>query len=263
MKPKIRLLVFTDLDGTLIDHKTYDWSPAKPALDMIKSIGGGVVLASSKTAAEIIEIRSEMSLTDWPAIVENGAGRLAPNSDSTPASETYDRLRTSLNQIDPKLRRLFVGFGDMSVAQVVSATGLSSSQATLAMERGFSEPGTWTGTEKQRDQFQAALADQGITGRAGGRFLTLSFGTKKSDQMDAIINFYHPSSTIALGDAPNDIEMLNHADFGVIVSNPDGNNLPRLQGEDDGHIIRTTAAGPTGWSTAVLDHIEHLKRTGN
>ena len=30
------VLVFTDLDGTLLDHKTYSFAKAKPALAMIK-----------------------------------------------------------------------------------------------------------------------------------------------------------------------------------------------------------------------------------
>lgn len=29
------LLVFTDLDGTLLDHESYDWSPARPALNRL------------------------------------------------------------------------------------------------------------------------------------------------------------------------------------------------------------------------------------
>ena len=29
------VMVFTDLDGTLMDHETYDVAPAKPALDAL------------------------------------------------------------------------------------------------------------------------------------------------------------------------------------------------------------------------------------
>lgn len=29
-------LVFTDLDGTLLDHDTYSWEAARPALDRLK-----------------------------------------------------------------------------------------------------------------------------------------------------------------------------------------------------------------------------------
>jgi ribonucleotide monophosphatase NagD (HAD superfamily) len=45
-------LVFTDLDGTLLDHDTYDWTPARDALDRLTRAGIPVVFTSSKTAAE-------------------------------------------------------------------------------------------------------------------------------------------------------------------------------------------------------------------
>jgi mannosyl-3-phosphoglycerate phosphatase len=32
-----QIVVFTDLDGTLIDHDTYDFKEAKPALDQLRS----------------------------------------------------------------------------------------------------------------------------------------------------------------------------------------------------------------------------------
>ena len=58
--------------------------------------------------------------------------------------------------------------------------------------------------------------------------------------------------TLALGDAPNDIEMIEAADFGVIVANPAHEPLAELQGEALGRIRRTRAIGPAGWNEAVL-----------
>jgi hypothetical protein len=71
------LIVFSDLDGTLLDHETYSWQPAAPALDALKQRGIPLILASSKTAAEIAGLRAEMGFADCPAIVENGAGMLS------------------------------------------------------------------------------------------------------------------------------------------------------------------------------------------
>ena len=61
---------------------------------------------------------------------------------------------------------------------------------------------------------------------------------------------------IALGDAPNDIEMLETADIGVIVANPHANPLPGLDGEKAGRIARTQKPGPEGWNKSVLRIIE-------
>ncbi len=66
-------IIFTDLDGTLLDHDTYAWKEAEPALDLCKTLKVPVILASSKTRAEMETIRREMSISD-PFIAENGGG---------------------------------------------------------------------------------------------------------------------------------------------------------------------------------------------
>ena len=76
--------------------------------------------------------------------------------------------------------------------------------------------------------------------------------------MAALTDGFGARHTLALGDAPNDIEMLQAADFGVIIANPHRNPLPPMPGEGTGRITRTTLAGPAGWNTAVLDLIARL-----
>ena len=76
-----RMIVFSDLDGTLLDHETYSFEPARPALDRLKREGHVLVLASSKTAAEIAPLRDAMGFSHCPAIVENGAARFTVLTD--------------------------------------------------------------------------------------------------------------------------------------------------------------------------------------
>ncbi|UOA25693.1 Mannosyl-3-phosphoglycerate phosphatase [Pseudosulfitobacter sp. DSM 107133] len=258
MPQPLPLLVFSDLDGTLISHDTYRWDAARPALTRLRNLGAGVVLASSKTAPEIIGLRSDMGLTDWPAIVENGAGVLAACATGTPPDTDYRRLRDMLGQLPEDLRAPFQGFGDLSTEGVADITGLPSPDAQNARKRAFSEPGLWHGTDAQRAAFLAALGQHGISAREGGRFLTLSFGQTKADRMAEITATFRPQVTLALGDAPNDIEMLQTADYGVIVANPHRTPLPPLETEATGRIQRSTLIGPQGWNRAVLDFIDQL-----
>lgn len=251
-------MVFSDLDGTLIDHDSYDWSPACAALDRLRDISAGLVLASSKTAAEISLLRHELAYTHWPAIVENGSGMLPPHQDSVPNDGEYTRLRAVLNDMPQELRQHFVGFGDMDLNDIVQATGLTPDAASLAKQRHFSEPGEWRGNAHQKDAFLAHLGQHGIVAQQGGRFLTLSFGRNKVDQMRALIEIHEPAHTIALGDAPNDIAMIEAAEFGVVIANPHRPPLPPLQGEAEGRILRTEQAGPWGWNEAILSLIEQL-----
>lgn len=250
--PAVPILVFSDLDGTLIDHATYSWDAAKPALEALRACGGGLILASSKTGPEIANIRAALGWSHWPAIVENGAGLLLANGSGMADSTQYSKLRAILDDTPPALRQHFRGFGDMTAAQVSAVTGLDAAHASLAKTRAFSEPGLWGGTAEQLDLLLNHLSQHGISAREGGRFLTLSFGQTKADRMAELIAEYQPAHTVALGDAPNDVEMLQTADTGVIVANPHRKALPALKGEETGAIIRTALPGPQGWNAAIL-----------
>jgi len=251
MQPRPSFLVFSDLDGTLLDHTTYSWEAARPALERLARLDIPVILATSKTAAETTLLQREMGLTCYPAIVENGAGIADLNGGTGQNAHEYKRLRAIVDGSPAQLRTSFVGFGDMSVEEVTEMTGLSPEAASHAKNRDFSEPGLWSGRVAEKDAFLSELAEHGVTAREGGRFLTLSFGKTKMDGMREVIRqFGHPRS-IALGDAPNDVEMLESADFGVIVTNPHHAPLPRLSGEETGQITRTDEPGPEGWNTAM------------
>ena len=70
-------VVFTDLDGTLLDHDTYGWEEARPALERCKRLFIPIVLVSSKTRAEMDHLRVKLSISS-PFISENGGGIFFP-----------------------------------------------------------------------------------------------------------------------------------------------------------------------------------------
>ncbi|MBN2905081.1 MAG: HAD hydrolase family protein [Rhodobacteraceae bacterium] len=249
--PRPALLVFTDLDGTLLDHEDYSHTAADPALTRLRAARVPVILASSKTAAEIAPLRAELDLSDYPAIVENGAGILGPGEDTLPGGGRYDELRATLNGLPAGMRAQFQGFGDWSPDEIARRSGLPLAEAALAAQRRYSEPGIWSGDVAAQAEFIAALREMGVTARAGGRFLTLSFGGTKAGRMAEIAAHYPTPFIVALGDAPNDTEMLEQADLGIIIANPHHPPLPPLMGEDKGHILRTDIPGPKGWNTAM------------
>ena len=251
------LVIFTDLDGTLLDHDSYSWDAARSALSALRAAGIPLVLASSKTAAEIAPLRAELGFAHVPAIVENGAGVLGAHVGASDADNSqWHALRDALARMPADLRGPFRGFGDLGIDGVMDATGLSEAGARLAVMRCYSEPGLWTGSEHKRKEFVAALAAEGIAARDGGRFLTLSLGGTKAARMDEIaqeVRGHHKTvQTVALGDAPNDREMLLAADIGFLVRNPHAKPIVFDAGENATHIIRTEGVGPVGWNQAVL-----------
>ena len=249
------LLIFSDLDGTLLDHQDYRWDDAKPALAALRERGIPLILASSKTAAEIAPLRAALGFADCEAIVENGAGLLEPGRDGIAESaRNRDLLLATLRRVPADLRAGFSGFADWSLERTIALTGLDREAAELARQRDFSEPGLWQGEEERRQDFIEALSALGIHAARGGRFLTLSLARDKSQRMAEIIA-RHPAPdggrprTVALGDAPNDLEMLRQADCGILIPNPalDQEKLP-LRG-----LRRATRPGPAGWNDAVLE----------
>lgn len=259
-----QFVVFSDLDGTLLDHETYEWRPASPALDFMREHAIPLILTSSKTAAEMRSLRAEMGFAHCPAIVENGAGILEAGDTVSDKSEIYSDLRQSLCHLPASLRSCFSGFGDWSNARVAELTGLTVMAAQAAKTRQFSEPGIWSGSPQAFDEFKARLSEKGITVQRGGRFTTLSFGADKAHRMKAVIEQYASTETratiIALGDAPNDIAMLEAADIGIIIPNPAHSGLPELSGESHGSILRAESAGPLGWCEALMSVFEkHFK----
>ena len=162
-------------------------------------------------------------------------------------------------QAPPKeLRDNYRGFGDMDATEIAKIAGLALDVAGLAAQRSFSEPGLWSGDAADLDAFLRYLMQHGVKAHEGGQFLTLPFGQTKADQMTNLIAQMNPRHTVALGDAPNNVEMLQATDFGIVVADLNPDPLPMLRGEASGQIIRTDAAGPVGWNKAVVDLIARL-----
>ncbi|MFC7290744.1 HAD-IIB family hydrolase [Hirschia litorea] len=254
-------IVFTDLDGTLLDHSNYSYKAASDALHTLHESNIPLILASSKTAVEISSIRAELGFDNCPAIVENGAGILPAGPlnikslDRTP----YRKLIKIINDAPAELRCFYEGFSDWTADKISKVTGLPFEDATKSSQRQFSEPGLWKGDAETREQFVEYLNSCGVSYRHGGRFMTLSFGANKGIRVGEIINTYsNPQSrplSLALGDAPNDVEMIQATDFGVIIPNAHGNQIPRLNGEETGKISRAQHAGPVGWNVSVLQFL--------
>ena len=75
--PKASLLVFTDLDGSLLDHHNYRHDEADPVLQNLKQLQIPLIPVSSKTQSEIEQINVSLD-NPHPFICENGAAIFIP-----------------------------------------------------------------------------------------------------------------------------------------------------------------------------------------
>jgi len=272
------LVVFTDLDGTLLDHVTYSWEEAEPALDLCKRLSVPVILASSKTRAEVEVIRSSLSITD-PFITENGGGIFSP--DETPGARDrahgdnvirkwsvglpYARLVKGLRQIRDELGWKIRGFSDMSIDEISDLTGLDEEASRLAAKREFDEPFIVVNQEYvDSEKLLKAAARRGFTIVEGGRFFHLTGNNHKGQAMEKIMSWYgkyHKEVvSAALGDGPNDFSMLELADHPILVRS--GRSFPGLKDRIP-RLRITTEMGPKGWNRAVLEILRRKREAGN
>ena len=70
MKKNQKFVVFTDLDGSFLDHSTYDYTPALPAVTRLAALGIPIIPVTSKTLAEIEAL--DLPFGDGPKVAENG-----------------------------------------------------------------------------------------------------------------------------------------------------------------------------------------------
>ena len=110
------IMVFTDLDGSMLDHETYSFDQALPALKALAKNEIPVSVVSSKTLAEIIPLVSQLKLTG-PIIAENGAVIAFRDGTLDKASNIKD-IREALDALPEKHRNAIKSFGDMSVAEI-------------------------------------------------------------------------------------------------------------------------------------------------
>ncbi|SHJ28523.1 mannosyl-3-phosphoglycerate phosphatase [Malonomonas rubra DSM 5091] len=250
------LIIFTDLDGTLLDHHSYSWQAAQPALRQLRERGIPLILCTSKTAAEVSRLHSELELTT-PFIVENGAAIiLNPAEDSahffgTSHSELIDLVQQLRQERDYR----FTGFSDMSVADVVAVTSLDADRAKLAKQRLCSEPILWEDDEEALQKFQQDLAEQNLQLLRGGRFYhVLSKDADKGTALRWLLANYPGKEgcswhSIALGDGPNDQSMLEAADLAIVIPSATGLS-PKPSNVT---VIHAEEMGPIGWNRTLLE----------
>jgi len=278
MHHRAQPVIFTDLDGTLLDHAAYSFAPARDALHVVKEQGIPIILCSSKTRAEIEYWRTRLD-NSHPFISENGGAIFIPDSYFT--AEQLDSWATTtkrkgayrvipLGTPYPLLRKAFTdlqkdgfsirGFGDMSISEVARVTGLDREQARLATQREYDETFLFTGSKEELNRLHSSISAMGLR-YTQGRFHHLLGDSDKGKAVkileEIMRNKYGVAVTIALGDSPNDIPMLATVDYPVLVQNYQGIHDPCI---DMVGLIRADGVGPAGWSKAVITILRELGR---
>ncbi|MFN7925415.1 MAG: HAD-IIB family hydrolase [Bryobacteraceae bacterium] len=239
------MVLFTDLDGTLLDHDTYEWAPARPAIELLREKGIPWIIVTSKTRAEVDLWRAELGHTH-PYIVENGGAIYIPGEAPVRYGASYAELTEALELAARESGCAVRGFARMTVDDVVAATGLPREAAALAKVREHDEAFEVLTPERQ-EALVAAIRAMGFHLTRGGRFWHI-IGDNDKARAVAELQRRYGGESIGLGDGPNDAAFLNRMDHPVIVRSKHEAEMRRLVPRG----VVTAEAGPRGWNEAVL-----------
>jgi mannosyl-3-phosphoglycerate phosphatase len=254
---KEKTIIFTDLDGTLLDHDSYRFEAALPMLDFIKRNKIPLVIVTSKTKEEVLRIQKRLGLKE-PFIVENGAGIFIPSEEGyemIAMGFDYGYIRSCFTQYAKSVP--MVGFSDMKNEEVAKYTNLSIENASDAKKRIFTEPFILRDESRLDELRNMANADQ-LDIVQGGRFYHLiTKGQDKAHAIKFLIDHYKKGSdetfqTIALGDSANDLTMLQSVDTPVLIPHSDGTFITcSIEG-----IIKAPFPGPKGWNSVLKEYFD-------
>lgn len=270
-----KLIIFTDLDGTLLDYSAYSFEPALQGLKLIREKNIPLIFCSSKTKKEI-EYYREKTKNNHPFIAENGGGIFIPKEYFDSGLEVPEfkiteednylviRLGAKYSNIRKAVKELISegfdikGFGDMTPKELAEFTNMSEKEAEMAKERDFDEPFIYKGPSYKLPKLLGSINKKGFR-FTQGKFYHILGSSNKGMAVSILINLYKNKfgeiKTIAIGDSPNDIPMLQMVDHPVVVQKFDGSydfriNVPNLAKAD--------GIGPVGWNQAITLLIKKL-----
>jgi mannosyl-3-phosphoglycerate phosphatase family protein len=260
-----RLVVITDLDGTLLDQHNYSYNASQPAVDRLLELKIPLILCSSKTRAEIQCLWDELGLRD-PFIAENGGAlwipaKYFPVSSGAAGPDGWTVIE--LGQKVASLRQALVdaavdcqarvrSWGNMGLEEIAALTGLTLEQARRATQRLYDEP--FVVEEGDAERLAARLTSTGLRVVKGDRFYHVMGKQDKGHAAKTILDLYRKTTpalrSIGVGNSANDLLLLANVDLPVLVRNPDGSWDEEVSRQIPG-ILKSTEVGPAGWREMI------------
>lgn len=274
-------VIFTDLDGTLLDHHDYSWDAASEALSQAKKHNIPIILNTSKTRAEVKAIHSELHLQKNPYVIENGSAIVFPsitpdllaqikphpqyhfiNDQHTYVlGESRTNLCQWLNQVKKTHSFKFESYKDWTAEQLMGKTGLTLAKAIESQKKEFSEPFEWFDTDKNLEKFINLAKQKNYSILKGGRFFHLQGAITKASAVHFFKQYQsilYPKAGslnfIALGDNHNDVDMLNCVDLAICIKSP-VNEFPPV---DNQAVIYSEDYGPKAWNKEILQLLNNI-----
>ncbi len=257
MSKKFSLIIFTDLDGSLLHRDNFKFDEIKDYVRNLINDGIIIIPNTSKTEKEIEEFTKELG-SKLPFISENGSSIHGLNLINTnfPNKIILSRDKKELHEIfDSKVPKELKDkckfISDMSTSQQTNIFGLQDNKLKNALNRKFTIPFLFEGNKIEKNELLKILRSYSLNIQDGGRVQNLGDNTDKVKSMKQVLKIYKKVESrikvIAVGDNSNDIDMLRNCDIPCLVFNDqfkqDQINIDKL--------IVSDKPSPEGWADVI------------
>ncbi len=274
-----RHLIFTALEGALVDPQTDSFSGAEEALSELERRKIAFVLLTARTREEIDPIRRKMG-HNHPFVTENGGGIFFPDGYfslripgcvrtarylSIAQGRPYAEVCEALDDIAEECAVGVAGFHHMSLREIADNAGLRPRSAELARAREFDEPFYFTSADdKAIARFVEAARARGFDTRRGQTFWHLSARCDAARAVRTLAHLFREATHIKLrlvgiGGGEQDLPWLRAVDHAVLLPDSREAAKPSEHPQETPDRIRTIAMGDApgaiGWNKAILNII--------
>ena len=264
MKKTFTVVIFTDLDGSLLHRDTFKFDVIKDYLKNLRNHGIIIIPNSSKTEKEIEEFNKELGI-DLPYISENGSSIHGLNliNNNFPNKIILSREKEELQKIfydkvPDQLKNKCIQISKLNKKEQEKIFGQKDQKLRYVLERKYTLPFLFKGDKNEKNKLLKILNSNSLTLQEGGRVLNLCDNINKVKSMNKVIKILKKTEdeikTIAVGDNFNDLEMLKNSDIPCLVFN-DHFKLDQINIEN---LIISNKPSPEGWSDVIKKALAKL-----
>ena len=257
MKKKFTVVIFTDLDGSLLHRDTFQFDTIKDYIKSLVSKGVIIIPNSSKTEKEIEKFNEELGI-NLPYISENGSSIHGLNliTSNFPDKLVLSRDKEELlkiyeNKVPEKLKEKCFQISKMSKKEKENILGQKDEKLKDALNRKYTLPFLFKGDKNEKNRLLKILNSNSLTLQEGGRVYNLCDNINKVKSMNRVIKILKKTEdkikTIAVGDNFNDLEMLRNCDIPCLVFN----DQFKLDQININNLIFSNKPSPEGWADVI------------
>lgn len=269
-----RHLIFSALDGALVNPRTGSYADAEEALSELDRRKIPLILISPRTRAEIDPERRKMG-HNHPFITENGGGIFFPDGYlnvkipgavrlgrylAIAQGRPYPEVCAALDEIAEECGVGVAGFHHMNLREIADNTGLRPRDAELARSREFDEPFFFTSADEPAiARLVEAARQRGFDARRRGMFWHFSSGCDAARAVRTLTQLFREATrikmrSVGIGSDSDDLAWLQAVDQAILLPGGSADSEPPKAGQTK-NIIPGSAPGPAGWSEAILNII--------